>query len=293
MISLTQARKLVAASQTDHRRSSIIRVVPLALLMLAGVLMLSDPESTGTTLLVVLAVGGLMGWTSLQARRQREALARLGAAGEAMQLQDFAAAESILVPLLGTPHRAELRGSVRTEALLMLGALAEEGHQFDAAQFVYEAVLAEEMVNPVHQCAAWIGSAGAMLRTSQLADAVDLIATLERRTLPDRLTAHVELLALYRDVVMGHADRVVESADRRRDLFRANLSTRAGYGYGLLALGFDRAGDDARARSFWHDATMLIPVDLLVHRFSEIKPLADRWAAVRNPFEPTERANKK
>ena len=123
-----------------------------------------------------------------------------------------------------------------------------------------------------------------MLRTGQTADAVTLIDRLILQDLPGPLRAQVELLALFREVVMGHTHESVTRAEERVTLFRTHLSTRAGFGYALLAVAFERADQPAVARRYWHDATLLVPVKELVKRFGELEPIADRYPAVEYPL---------
>ena len=82
---------------------------------------------------------------------------------------------------------------------------------------------------------------------------------------------------------MGQAAGGIERADQRRDLFRAHLGTRAGYGYGLLAMAFDRAEQPDNARKEWYNATLLLGAKELIARFRELEPIARKYAAAENP----------
>jgi len=123
-----------------------------------------------------------------------------------------------------------------------------------------------------------------MLRTGQTADAVALIDRLIRADIPEALKAQIELVALFREIVMGQSQDYLARAGERRRLFREYLSTRAGYGYGLLAVAFDRASQPHEAGRHWHDATLLVcPADLL-GRFSELGPVASRYPSAEVPL---------
>ena len=122
-----------------------------------------------------------------------------------------------------------------------------------------------------------------MLRTGQTTDAVGLIDRLEREELPGSLKAHIEMLALLREITMGHARERLDRAEARRELFRRHLGTRAAYGYALLAAAFDAAGDAAQAVRYWRDATMLLPAVELTGRFAEIRKLAAKYPAASIP----------
>ena len=76
---------------------------------------------------------------------------------------------------------------------------------------------------------------------------------------------------------MGQAADALEKAEERTKLFRDYLSTRAGYGYALLAAAFDRAGRTDSAGKYWHDATILVSPGELLERFGELKTVADKY----------------
>ena len=288
MISPEQAQDLIARSRGSGGGWSGRQLIALGFALAAGWMLVTASGSVGMFadpgMVLLLLLCGLTGWTWRQAARQREALSRLVAAGEAMQLQDYPRAEATVTTLLSSPVRPVPGRPVRIEALLLLAALAEWTRRFDAAQVVYEAIVGDPQTDAGHQCVASIGLAGSMLRNDQLADAVGLIERLQRSTLPDKLKAHVEMVSLYREVVMGQTDRIIEAAPQRRELFRTHLSTRAGYGYALCAVGFARAGDTEQARRTWRDATMLVQPDRLAREYDEVKPIAAELVPAPQPF---------
>lgn len=198
---------------------------------------------------------------------------------EAVQLQHWPEASTGLQQLLSRPVR---HPHARAELLLSLASVAESQHCFEAAQHVYESVLNEESADPLQLHTARVALAATLLRTGQITDAVSLVDKLSRAELPPPLRAQVELVSLFREVVMGQAQDNVEQADSRRQLFREHLSTRAGYGYGLLAAACDRAGRVEEARRYWHDATLLIRPSELLARFGELQPVASRYPAAEH-----------
>jgi tetratricopeptide (TPR) repeat protein len=211
--------------------------------------------------------------------RQRTQARLVLAAFESLQLQEWEQARENLTRLLARPVR---HAPARAEALMGLGGLAEIGRHYDVAQRVYEAILSEASANPVQLLMARMALAAAMFRTGQTADAVDMIDRLDRTSLPESLKAHVELVSLFREVVMGQGGSGLDKAEYRRDLFRRYLSTRAGYGYGLLAAAYDHAQRGDMARKCWEDATLLIREKTLVERFQELEPMAARYSAVEH-----------
>ncbi|MGQ9648882.1 MAG: tetratricopeptide repeat protein [Phycisphaerae bacterium] len=211
-------------------------------------------------------------------RQQRQARLTL-AAFESLQLQEWEQARRHLVKLLTRPVN---HAPARTEALLGLGSLAEIGHDYDAAQQVYQAILDEAVANPVQLLMTRIALAATLLRTGQTADAVDMVDRLARTSLPDSLKAHVEMVSLFREIVMGHAADGLAKADYRRALFREHLGTRAGYGYALLAAAYDQANLPSLAQKCWEDATLLVRADTLVERFGELTSVAARYVPVEH-----------
>lgn len=208
--------------------------------------------------------------------RQKQRAKLMVRAFESLQLQDWKQARHRLVKLLEKPVR---HPRARAESLLGLAAVAESEHEYESAQHLYETLLAEENASPVQLHTARVALAAVLLREGQLADAVDLVDRLEKMDLPDPLKAQVEVLALFREVVMGQAGSEIGRAPQRRELFREYLSTRAGYGYALLAAAYNHAGQPEAAQKHWHDATLLIKPDELVRRFDELKPIAARYQA--------------
>lgn len=219
-------------------------------------------------------------WVWQRAVRQRRTAAGVVALWEAIQLKDWDAAEQQVVAILRRPVQPP---HIRARSLLALAAVAENDKQFVAAQDVLESLLQERGAERGEQLVARVALAGTLLRTGQLTDAVEMIDKLLRLPLPPSLRAQVEMIYLYRCVLMGQVDDAIDRADERCALFRRYLSTRAGFGYGLLAVAFDRAGQPERAAALWKDATMLIPAGELVDRFAEIAPVAAKYPASEHP----------
>lgn len=226
---------------------------------------------------IILAIAGIMYYTI---RRQKELARYVQKSVEAVQLGQWAEAWKTLNRLLRRPVP---HPSARAESLLALAAVAEASDSFEVSQRIYEHMLEERQADPLQLHTARVGLGAAMLRTGQTTDAVGLIDRLEREDLPGSLKAHTELLALYRELTMGHAADRLDRAEERRTLFRRYLGSRAGYGYALLAAVFHHAGQGEQAARYWHDATMLVPADELARRFGELEPLVDKYPAAEVP----------
>jgi len=215
----------------------------------------------------------------LQWRRRKRLEQRLAEAMEAVRLQEWPRAEALLRYFLAQPIR---RSTLRTQALLALAAVTEASHAHEATEHICRHILATGAGTAVQQHLACVGLAGALLRTGQITDAVELVDRLTRQTLPDSLRAQVEVLALFREVMMGHPDLGAAKADERAELFRTHLGTHAGYGYGLLAAAFHALDQPERARMYWHKATLLIPAEQLVNRFGELRKIINRYPAAEH-----------
>lgn len=214
-------------------------------------------------------------------RNRRRSTRLLEEAMEAVQLQDWDTAAGALTELLRSPIRHSL---FRTQSLLALAAVAEREQQHEASQRVCEYILESGIGSPLQRHSAEVALGAALLRNGQTTDAVNLIDRLTAQSLPEPLKAQVELLSLFREIAMGHADESVRRADERRTLFRTHLGTRAGWGYALLAAAFDRINQPESAARYWHDATLLMsPADLL-RLCPELKTVAGRYSAAESPL---------
>ncbi len=284
MLTLQTAEQLIASSRP---RGGLLRG---PMFMLLGLSILLGALSADTAILpqngllswllpqlIILAVAGTLAYSVY---RQRQFSRYLQESLEAVQLRQWPRAMSMLSRVLRKPVA---HATARAESLLALAAVAEASDAFDASQRIYESMLEDRQADPVQLHTARVGLGGAMLRTGQTTDAVGLIDRIEREELPGSLQAHSELLALFRELAMGHAAQRLDRAENRRQLFRRHLGTRAGYGYALLAAAFDSAGQSAPAQRLWHDATMLVRPAELLQRFTELHALPGRYAAAVLP----------
>ena len=281
------AQQYVEASQSSRAGLSGYTLMLLGLSILLGALW-ADPGLVAWRgpmgwLLPQIVLVVLLGIVILRMRRQRQLAQRMEEAFEAVQLRRWDEARVLLDDLLSRPVRLSV---VRAELLLALAALAESEQSYEASQYIYEHLLEENRADALQLHTARVALAGAILRTGQVTNAVNLIERLERAALPEMLRAHVELLSLFREITMGQVEASISRADERRALFRKYLSTRAGYGYALLAAAFDRADQPAAAQKHWHDATLLVRPEELLQRFGELEPVARKYTAARNPLDP-------
>lgn len=284
MLTLETAEQLILSSRP---RGSLLRG-PMFILLGCSVLLgalsadttIMPPNGTMTWLLPQCLMIGLAAMLFYSVRRQKALARSVQESIEAVQLRQWPRAWDALSRLLRRPVP---HPTARAESLLALAAVAEANDAFDVSQRIYEHLLQERQADPVQLHSARVGLGGAMLRTGQTTDAVGLIDRLEREELPGSLKAHIELLALFREITMGHAAERLDRAEARRELFRRHLGTRAGYGYALLAAAFEIAGSTERAARSWHDATMLLSPVELKGRFAEVRRLAEKYPAATVP----------
>ncbi len=274
-------RKLLA---TEPRRSHLLLVFGLAVGALLALLVLPRlspriglPADAGILAGAVLMVAaGITAWSL--GRRQRRCRAWLGQAWELVQIEEWDAAAEILERGLRKPI---LASSDRTQAFMLLAAVAENCGAWEAVVAVYEALLLRGISDPITVQKAQIGLAAAKIHTQQLTDAVDLLAQIEQRALPPDLRAAVDLVRLFQQVFMGHHADAVQNIEQRRALYRRALSTAAAYGYALLALALHHCGRAAEAAQFWADATTLVRPERLISYY----PILGTVSAVYPPTE--------
>jgi len=285
MLDLEMIERLIASSRP---RTSFVRG---PMLILLGVAILFGAWSADSKL--IFADRGLAGLIPpllllaiivffVRTVRQQKALARnMQEMTESVLLKQWPRAVDASQRVLSKPVSQSV---VRAESLLALAIVAEASQAFHVSQRIYESLLEERAADPIQLHHACVGLGTALLRTGQTTDAVNLIDRLQRdEDLPGPLQANVELLAVFREIMMGHAADYVDRVEDRQQLFRRHLGTRAGFGYGLLALVLDRAGQTERAAQLWHDATMLVSVGDLTERFSELRAIANKYPAAQVP----------
>jgi len=285
MISLETARELMERSRTRATWLSRQTFWLLLLGIVLGGLLASPGWLSGSRFVQVLlpqfVLICIILWVYSRTQRQRRIAAMVSAAWGAIQLKDWTQAEAVITKLLRRPIQPVF---VRAQSLMALAAVAENQKQYDVSQHILETVLQEPNADASVLYAARVALAGTLLRNSQLTDAVSMIDKLVRMELPPALRAQVELLNLFRLVLMGQTQEAVAGAEERRALFRRHLSTRAGYGYALLSAAFDRSGQTDRAAELWRDATLLIRPAEIVDRFGEVRSVAAKYPSTEWPL---------
>jgi tetratricopeptide (TPR) repeat protein len=231
-------------------------------------------------LLSWLVVFGLLGAGWLRARRQRQARKTITLAWERVQLEQWAEAEEALNTAMRRPIQSD---ADRGQAFMVMATLAERRGRFDQAAYIYERLLLGRIGDGYQLQQTQLAIANAKLRNEELTDAVTLLDHLEKLSMPRALGAVYALIRLYQQVFMGHNEDAVAELSERRSLFRRFLSTRAGYGYGLLAAALHRLGRHDEAAQFWLDATTLIPAAKLVAEYGTLLVPCEGYPSMEHP----------
>ncbi len=158
------------------------------------------------------------------------------------------------------------------------------GH-YDAAIVGYDHLLSR--LPPGEPITVHIGvsRAAAALGAERLSDADDALRRLRGPVEPfdhTPISAAYRLAKLTQQVRTHHFDEGVHESEGLIDALRP-LGVEAGYGHALMALchyhnpitNTDPDDSQLAAKSWWQQATLLLPPDTLLHRFPELAPLTE------------------
>jgi len=228
-------------------------------------------------MLVVIVAMGVMTW--LTVKRQQAEGQQVVAVEELMQLRRWGDAGVILDGMLSEPTRTPQH---RVQALIYLSAVLARYHRFADSIAVQEHLLDHVNLDPGTVHGLRLGRAMSMLREDHLVDADRAMAEL-RRADPERQSAGLALLEIYRDVKTGHPQEAVEIFEQRWPLLRDQLGHRAGDAYYLAAKAYDTLGRDAEAARAYERATLLSPLAELQRRYPEAASLSDKYQPAVSP----------
>ncbi len=273
-------------SATKPRRSSLYGSYALLMAAVLGLmaLLVLGPRlglsQTFCTLapLTLLAGFVLVAW--LQGRRHHACRKAVLAASQHLQMEERGAARAELEKIMQGPIRSN---PDRGEAFLLLAALAEAENRYDLSARIYESLLIQRIGDATQLQQSQIALAEAKLRNEELTDAVQMIGRLEQLPMPQALRTTLDLVRLFQQVFMGHHEDAVKEIEERRSSFRQFLSTRAAYGYGLLAASLHALGRCDEAAKLWSDATTLMTIDQLIEAYDMLAPLASAYDSQEHP----------
>jgi tetratricopeptide (TPR) repeat protein len=237
------------------------------------------PESfAGAAPAILVGALVLLAWRS--GRRRRSCRSRLQRAWAHLQLGRPAEAAEELEAAMRRP----LPPPERSEAFMLLADLAERQGQYHSAARIYERLLDDPATEDPQRQEAQIALAAAKLRNEELTDALQILDRLARTEMGPAMKAAFELVRLFQQVFMGQFDDALAAFEERRRQFRRHLSTRAAYGYALLAAALDQAGRAPEAGRLWQDATTLLAPDELLREYRFLGPVGARYPATERPL---------
>src|SRR5439155_18242209 len=151
-------------------------------------------------LAMAVVIAGVAIATSFLFRRQRDEIRQLESLEELIQLRRWPDASALARQILSRPTRTP---QARAQALILLSSVLARYQRFEDAIAVHTHLLETINFDPGTAHGIRLGRAMAMLREDHLVDADGAISEL-RRTAPDRESAGLALVQLYRDVKTGH-----------------------------------------------------------------------------------------
>jgi len=225
---------------------------------------------------VMVGMALLMNWT---VRRQRAEIRRVEALEELVQLRRWAEGAGLAQDILTQPARSP---QLRAQVLLLFAAILARYGKFEDAIAVYNHLLETIRFDDLTAHGIRLGRAMAMLREDHLVDADGAISELRRAT-PDKQSAGLALVELYRDVKTGHPNEAIEEFQRALPLFREQLGHRTGDAYGLLAKAYDLLNRPADAQIAYENSTLLTTSTELLRRYPELASLAAKYKPATTP----------
>ena len=264
-------------------------------LLLLGVViaavLVNDPAAMVVPWFVLL---GVIAWQVYHRRKHHELEARIHKLHEQTLLRHHRDAIATGWRLLPD---ANVNQAVRTRVVLSLAHSLGEVGAHESALVALQTLdddMPDELAN---------ASPGAMIRLqiaieSLLCDRLsDADEALRRaRAVIDDLRAPAPLKALHlfatlvQDVKTHHTEEALAERETLLDRLRP-MGVEAGYGYALMAHCCRAQGLEDEAATWWHRATLLLPVDAIVHRFPELAALRElpTSSAVPPPLESSQR----
>lgn len=235
---------------------------------------------TATVIVPLAFAAGVLGGVARATKRQRQQSREACRAWESIQLEDWDGAERELATAFDRPIASS---TARCQALLALARLAERRRNFDAAIGIYQRLLIEQIGEPMQLQRAQISLVQAKFRNEELTDGIQMLERLEKFSLPLPLQAGIALVRLYQHVFMGQFEDAVGNLDELKPLLRRFLSTRAGYGYALVARALHQLGRTEEAAAYWLDATTLIQPARIVEAYPVVHPVDETYPAMEVP----------
>jgi hypothetical protein len=170
----------------------------------------------------------------------------------------------------------------RAQGLIFLASVLARYHQFNDVIAVQDHLLGQIRFDDGTDYALRLGRAMAMLREDHLVDADRAMSELRRLT-PERDSAGLALLELYRDVKTGHPEEAVGVFDRAFAALREQLGHRMGDAYSLVAKAYDMLARQPEAQEMYQKATLLEDPIELERRYPEVGSLRSKYPIATAP----------
>ncbi len=232
-------------------------------------------------LLMLAVVAGTILLTNTAVARRRAEMKQLEAVEELMQLRRWPEAAMMLEGMLSAPMRTP---QGRAQGLIFLASVLARYHQFDDVITVQDHLLEQIRFDDGTDYALRLGRAMAMLREDHLVDADRAMSELRRLT-PDRDSAGLALLELYRDVKTGHPEEAIQVFDKALASLREQLGHRMGDAYALVAKAYDMFSRESEAQQMYNKATLLEDPVELERRYPEVASLRSKFQAAAAPSD--------
>ena len=225
---------------------------------------------------MVLAMGWFASHTLKQQRREQQ---RVETIEELIQLRRWDHAAGMIQAMLSRPT---LTMSGRLQALFYLSGVLARYDRFADAIVVHDYLLSHAQFDPITAHGLKLMRAMALLREDHLVDADRAMGEL-RREAPD--SAGLALVEIYRDVKTGHPDEAIEVFKAKSAAIRTQLGHRIADAYILVARAHDVLDQSTEAAAAYENATLLTPVEELLRRYPEVRPLREKYGGAASPRE--------
>jgi len=274
-----------AASQPRRRSLFGLQSLMMATVVCVVFLAMAGPRfgvpADAGLILPPIVIGAALGIGHRASRRRKACRDAVTRAWQHLQFDEARPALDALGPIMRGPITSE---SDRGQAYMLMAGAAERLGRFDAAVQIYETLLIQRVGDIAQLQEAQIRLAAAKVRNDELTDAVTLIGRLAQVPMPPPLKAAFDLVHLFQQVFMGHHADAIQHEEEQRALFRKYLSTKAAYGYGLLAAAMHYLGRIPDASRLWRDATTLMRSEKLVREYPLLAPVSLAYPAVEYPI---------
>ncbi|MHB1155337.1 MAG: hypothetical protein ACYC26_00720 [Phycisphaerales bacterium] len=246
--------------QSPARRYAFFALIGLLL----GSLLLGSIQP-GLQAVLLLAALSLVIWMFIQRRAAEQVQRQIQQLHELVVLRHDAPAATLAWSLI--PKVRHLPDA-HVQTVMLLAVSCARLDAYDAALAAHHYLL--EHIPSRHPTSLLIRlqQVMAMLHEDHLVDADAEIRRLSHADLPGTGHAMLQLAMLYQQIKTHHHADAVTQADAVAPSLQP-LGIEAGYGYAMLATAFHHTRQPQPASNWWHQATLLMPPDVICHDIPE------------------------